>query len=165
MVSFCDVYTFTVEELKSWTSSPLLLCLVTQSYLTRWDPMDCSPPGSSVHGDFPGKNTGVGCHALSRGYSQPRDWSQVSHIAGRIFTIWATREAHISLGYSHTVAHLLCYLILRVHVFAFSIAQYKSMFQTFFLWLSCDSILRTTLQSEHSINWFLQMERQMQSVE
>ena len=26
--------------------------------------MDCSPPGSSVHGDSPGKNTGVGCHAL-----------------------------------------------------------------------------------------------------
>ena len=27
-------------------------------------PMDCSPPGSSVHGDSPGKNTRVGCHAL-----------------------------------------------------------------------------------------------------
>ena len=31
------------------------------------DPMDCSPPGSSVHGDSPGKNTGVGCHALLQG--------------------------------------------------------------------------------------------------
>ena len=29
--------------------------------------MDCSPPGSSVHEDSPGKNTGVGCHALLRG--------------------------------------------------------------------------------------------------
>ena len=29
--------------------------------------MDCSPPGSSVHGDSPGKNTGVGCHALLQG--------------------------------------------------------------------------------------------------
>ena len=29
--------------------------------------MDCSPPGSSVHGDSPGKNTGVGCHALLEG--------------------------------------------------------------------------------------------------
>ena len=28
------------------------------------NPVDCSPPGSSVHGDSPGKNTGVGCHAL-----------------------------------------------------------------------------------------------------
>jgi len=26
--------------------------------------MDCRPPGSSVHGDSPGKNSGVGCHAL-----------------------------------------------------------------------------------------------------
>ena len=31
---------------------------------TPFDPMDCSPPGSSVYGDSPGKNTGVGCHAL-----------------------------------------------------------------------------------------------------
>ena len=35
-----------------------------QSCPTLCDPMDCSPPGSSVHGDSPGKNTGVGCHAL-----------------------------------------------------------------------------------------------------
>ena len=41
-----------------------MLFLVTQSCLTLCDPMDCSPPGSSVFGDSPGKNTGVGCHAL-----------------------------------------------------------------------------------------------------
>ena len=34
-------------------------CLVTQSCLTSCDPIDCSLPGSSVHGDSPGKNTGV----------------------------------------------------------------------------------------------------------
>ena len=56
------------------------------------DPVDCSPPGSSVRG-FPGNNTGVGCHFFSRGSSQPRDGIWVSHIAGRFFTIWATREA------------------------------------------------------------------------
>ena len=33
--------------------------LVTQSCQTLCDPMDCSLPGSSVHGDSPGKNTGV----------------------------------------------------------------------------------------------------------
>ena len=38
----------------------LMLCLVTQSC----DPIDCSPPGPSVHGDCPGKNTGANCHAL-----------------------------------------------------------------------------------------------------
>ena len=40
---------------------------VAQSCPTLWDPMDCSLPGSSVHGDFPGKNTGVGCHFLRQG--------------------------------------------------------------------------------------------------
>ena len=45
----------------------MLLCLVTQSYLTLCDPMDCSLSGSSVHGDSPGKNTGVGFHALLQG--------------------------------------------------------------------------------------------------
>ena len=45
-----------------------VLCLVTQSCLTLCDPMDCrSLPGSSVHGDSPGKNTRVGCHALFQG--------------------------------------------------------------------------------------------------
>ena len=43
------------------------LCLVTQSYLTLCNPMDCSPPGSSDHGDSLGKNTEVGCHALLQG--------------------------------------------------------------------------------------------------
>ena len=35
-----------------------------QSQVTLWDPVDCSPPGFSVHGDFPGKNNGVGYHFL-----------------------------------------------------------------------------------------------------
>ena len=34
---------------------------------TLCDPMGCSPPGFSVYGDSPGKNTGVGCHALLQG--------------------------------------------------------------------------------------------------
>ena len=44
-----------------------VLCLVAQSCLTFCHLMDCSPPGSSVHGDSPGKNTGVGCHVLLQG--------------------------------------------------------------------------------------------------
>ena len=43
-----------------------MLCLVAQSCLTLFNPMDGSPPGYSfsVHGDSPGRNTGEGCHAL-----------------------------------------------------------------------------------------------------
>ena len=92
----------------------------------------CSPPGSSVHGDSPGKNTIVHCHSLfqgifptqgsnsglpqcrrilyhlshqgsprilqwvacpfSRGFSRPRDWTQVFGIAGGFFTSWASRK-------------------------------------------------------------------------
>ena len=44
-----------------------VLCLVAQSCPTLWDPRGCSPPGSFVQGDFPGKNTRVGCHALLQG--------------------------------------------------------------------------------------------------
>ena len=44
-----------------------VLCLVTQSCLTLCDSMDCSPPGAAIHGDSPGNNTGVSCHALLQG--------------------------------------------------------------------------------------------------
>ena len=44
-----------------------LLCLVTQLCLTLCDPMYCSPLNSSVRGDSPDKNTGVGCHAFLQG--------------------------------------------------------------------------------------------------
>ena len=44
-----------------------VLCSLAQSCPTLCDPMDCSPPGSFVHGDSPGKNTGVGCHAILQG--------------------------------------------------------------------------------------------------
>ena len=54
-----------------------VLCLVIQSCSTCV-PMDCSPSGSSVHGDSPGKNTSVGCHALLHGSFQSRDQTQVS---------------------------------------------------------------------------------------
>ena len=44
-----------------------VLCLIVQSHPTLCDFMGCSLPGSSVHGDSPGKNTGVRCHALLQG--------------------------------------------------------------------------------------------------
>ena len=44
-----------------------VLCLVAQSCLTLYNPMYCSPPGSSIHEDSPGKNTRVGSHFLLQG--------------------------------------------------------------------------------------------------
>ena len=66
--------------------------LVTQLCLTLCDPMDCSLPGSSVHGIFQARILEWIAISFSRGSSQPRDQTQVSHIVGRFFTIWATRE-------------------------------------------------------------------------
>ena len=43
------------------------LCLVVQLCPTLCNPMDCSLTGSSVHGDSPGKNNGMGCHAFLQG--------------------------------------------------------------------------------------------------
>ena len=51
-----------------------IVCLVTQLCPTLCDPMDYSLPGSCVHGDSPGKNTRVGCHALLQGIF-PTQWS------------------------------------------------------------------------------------------
>ena len=65
-----------------------------QSCPTLCDTMDCSSPGSFVHGDSLGKNTGLNAMPPSRVSPQPRYWSQVFSIAGRFFTVWATREAH-----------------------------------------------------------------------
>ena len=58
------------EVTKSWTRLNDFHFHFTkslQSCPTLWDPTDCSLPGSSIHGNSPGKNTGVGCHAFFQG--------------------------------------------------------------------------------------------------
>ena len=57
-----------------------------QSYLTLCNPADCSPPGSSVHGISQARILEWVATSSSRGSSRPRDWTQVSSIAGRLFT-------------------------------------------------------------------------------
>ena len=65
-----------------------MLCRVAQSCPTLCNAMDCSQPGSSVHGDSPGKNVGVGCHALLQ----------------RIFP---TRESNTGLPHYRWILHCL----------------------------------------------------------
>ena len=71
-----------------------VLCLVTQSCPTLCNLMDWSPSGSSVHGILQARMLEWVAMPSSRGFSHPRDWTQVSCVAGRFFTFWATREAH-----------------------------------------------------------------------
>ena len=68
-------------------------------WLSHWvmsdscDPMDCSLPGSSVHGILQSKMLEWVAISFSRGSSWPRNWTQVFCNAGRFFTNWATKEA------------------------------------------------------------------------
>ena len=62
-VFVCVQHTVPLTQLSMWG----LVVLVAQSCPTLCNPMNCSPPGSSVHGDSPGKNAGVGCQALLQG--------------------------------------------------------------------------------------------------
>ena len=69
----------------------LVLCLVTQLYLTFCNPMDCCLPGSPVHRILQARILKGVAMPSPRGSS--RDWKHISCIAGGFFTVWATREA------------------------------------------------------------------------
>ena len=95
------VETFLMKPLKL---SCAVLCLVAQPCPTLWKPMDSSPPGSSVHGDSPSKNTRMGCPALlqeifSTKFSNPAQRCSnptPGHISG---------ENHHSKEYMHPNVH------------------------------------------------------------
>ena len=82
-----------VTGVKRASSSWVSLKIVAQSCPTLCDPMDGSPPGSSVHGILQAKILEWVAIPFSRGSSQPRDRTWVSCITVRFFTLWDTREA------------------------------------------------------------------------
>ena len=71
------------------------VCVSHSGMSTLCDPMGSSPPGSSDHGTSQARILEWVAISFSRGTSQPRDWTQVSCIAGEFFTTWATRETSI----------------------------------------------------------------------
>ena len=79
---------------------------VTQLCPTLSDPMDCSPPGSSVHGDSPGQDTGVGCHFLLQ-------LQNYSHIKDRTELGWRTRWHWNGLKMFHKTGVTSCALTER----------------------------------------------------
>ena len=112
MKHICDEFacpltgtTFSFEISRTFTDMDRYLCyilpflhdkvLVAQSCLTIWDPKDCSLPGSSAHGILQARMLKWITISFTRGSSQPRDQTPVSHIArgGGLFISWATREA------------------------------------------------------------------------
>ena len=67
---------------------------VAQSCPTLCDPMDCNLLGFSVHGILQARILEWITISFSRGSSWPRARTRVSHIRGRRFNLWATREAN-----------------------------------------------------------------------
>ena len=74
-----------------------------QSCPTLCDPRYCSPPGSSVHGILQARILKWVAIPFSRGSSWPMDWTRVSCIAGRFFTIWATKEAALLVTFTTNI--------------------------------------------------------------
>ena len=91
-----------------------IVCLVAQSCPT----LRPQAPGSSVHGDSPGKNTGVGCRSLLQGIFPTQGLNPCLHIACRFFTSRATTETrsrinHIKSlkGYASQAASLVLFRV------------------------------------------------------
>ena len=80
---------------------------VAQLCPTLCHPMDCSPPGSSVHEIFQARILEWVAISFSRGSSQPRDQTWVSCIAGRFFTIRTTGE--VLANYKNKFCLTLCF--------------------------------------------------------
>ena len=76
-------------------------CLLLSGIWFFVTPVDCSPPGSSVHVILRARKLIWVAIPFSRGSSPPRDWTWVSCNAGRYFTVWGTRETQL-------VEYLLC---------------------------------------------------------
>ena len=111
-------------------SGGLGVVLVAQSCPTLRDPVDCSPPGSSVHVILQARILEWVAILFSRGFSRPRDRTCISYVTGRFFTVWATGEAGVpSLASSegdHWEAYLrsiLNYLCMCVCVYTFEVCQ------------------------------------------
>ena len=97
LFNFIDIYRYTHTHTHM---------LVSQSCPTFWDPVDYSPPGSSVHGILRARMLEWVAIPFSRGISQPRDRTQVSSIVGRILN-------HLSHQGSPFNKHTLNYVTSR----------------------------------------------------
>ena len=113
-----------LEEETKESNKYLVLCFpevkseseVTQSCPTLCHPMDYSLPSSSIYGIFQARILEWAATAFSRGSSRPRDRTQVSHIVGRGFTIWATTEVQKFDKFIALTYYFLAVLGLCCHV-------------------------------------------------
>ena len=85
----------------------MCVCSVLRLSRALCNPMDRSSPGSSVHGILQVRILKWAAYTFSRGSSLPRKQTEVSCIAGRFFTSWASREALYTHTHTHTHTHIV----------------------------------------------------------
>jgi len=120
---------------------------------TFCDPMDCSLPGFSVHGIFQARVLEWVAISFSKGSSQAGDWTRVSNIAGRCFTLWAIalcvhlrRCSCLSLLFSGTLYSIVIFFPFSfVFHFSYLLSYLQGLFKHFaFLhFFSCRMVLVT----------------------
>ena len=128
----CFLFCFTISTSWKWK----VKMLVAQLCPALCDPMDCSLPGSSVHGILQARTLEWVAISSSREPSQPRDWTQVSCIADGFFTFWATREVQgdhefnggkmVDVSQLTLVINFICAQVVRY--FQWEISQFDSWF-------------------------------------
>ena len=113
-----------MRKRKNWSLRTFLIgmCLVAQSFPTLCNPMDCSPPGSSVHEDSPGKNTGACSLSLLQGIFPTQELNR-----GFLHCRWILFQLSHQGSPGYAKYHLkLLFLSLSLFVFYFSLSLHLS---------------------------------------
>ena len=110
-------------RLSDWTNLSSVV-KVTQSCPTLCNPMDCSPPGSSVYGIFQARILEWITLPCSRRSPWTRNETWVSCIAGRFFTIWATREAlsKVIIDYNYDLSFAIHQIVTKLSFLDFKVS-------------------------------------------
>ena len=117
-----------------------MLCLVTQSCPTLCDPVYCSPPGSSIHGDFSGPNTGVSSFSLLQGnFPNP----EIEPRSSTMQAVLLPAEPQGKPLYTIHIISLLGLIIYRSDSYSFLNAQPK-------IYLYSQVIIKTSQGAEYS---------------
>ena len=119
-----------------------------QLCLTPCDPMDCSPPDSSVHGDSPGKNTWVGCHALNQGIFT----TQGSNLYLLCLLHW--QASSLSLVPPGKLHHIYVCVCVCIHILFHSMYIIYNLY-LYCMYLYCIYVSYLIQYKEHSVNTLL----------
>ena len=157
-------WVFLIGDLNLSVSPKKVKVLVTQLFLTLCNPVDCSPPGFSVHGILQARILEWIAISSSRGSSWPRDEIRVSCTANGFFTTWTTREAPMQVKFI-LVTNFLKYSTCKVRYSWLSTNKLKRRERYAGQWYDCrDMDKPTTIHISLSILVDFGIQPELQSV-